>query len=229
MKSLVLRVSMCFCAALAALMGCKSGTPPLIFGQAHVVGISVDTGTSGQPADFTLGYKSYDLAIVPVIAPAGTQINSFSSNNAVDALSVLGQFNVNSGSSGGGTAALGEFFSTGTAAQVLALGFATNLCNSTNQTGNTNPNSQSSSSSSSESSSSESSSSGSDKLVRNVDCGNVFSTIATRAIAGTAASASSSASPRSSANVSSSSASSASGGASLGSTPSTPLITTPRE
>src|SRR5207245_8979287 len=35
-------------------------------------------------------------------------------------------------------ASLGEFFSTGTAAQVLAVGFATNLCNATSPDGSSN-------------------------------------------------------------------------------------------
>lgn len=122
------------------LVACATtGTAPLIFGQVHVVGISLNTGTSGQAGDFTLGYKSYDLAVVPVSA-AGTdgettQIDSTAGNGGVDALSVLGQFNVSTGASSSGTTALGEFFSTGTAAQVLAIGFATNLCNSGNQKG----------------------------------------------------------------------------------------------
>ena len=131
-----------FAATGAVLVGCTTtGTPPLIFGQAHIVGISASAGTSGQPGDFTLGYKSYDLAIVPVIAESNgqnTQIESASPNGAIDALSVLGQFAVKSGAGSTANTSLGEFFSTGSAAQVLAVGFATNLCNATNPDGSSN-------------------------------------------------------------------------------------------
>ena len=123
------------CLLAAGTLGCAttSGTPPLIFGQAHIVGISIGAGTSGQAGDFTLGYKSYDLAVVPVIATSmdgtSTQIDSTSGNGSeVDALSVLGQFNVSAGNNKGASTTLGEFFSTGTAAQALAVGFGAHLC-----------------------------------------------------------------------------------------------------
>jgi hypothetical protein len=49
------------------LIGCASNQDlPLVFGQSQTVGISIGAGASEQGADFVLGYKDKNVAIVPV-------------------------------------------------------------------------------------------------------------------------------------------------------------------
>ena len=117
------------------LAGCASapGTTMLVFGQTQTVGISVGGSVPDQGAMFTLGYQDRNFAIGPAtVAQAGggaTQVLSSvpdaDGRPATDALSVLGQFEVRSGSDGSGKVdvGLGKFFATGLAAQKLADGF----------------------------------------------------------------------------------------------------------
>jgi hypothetical protein len=114
-----------------AVSGCVSSRNlPLIFGQSQTVGISIGAGAGDQGADFVLGYKDKNIAIVPVsleTAPGSSaQIGSKSSENFEDALSVLGQFEVRSDTAKGNVG-LGKFFATGAAAKALADGFASKL------------------------------------------------------------------------------------------------------
>ncbi len=101
---------------------------PLVFGQAHTVGISMSSNVSQQGGEFTLGYKDWDFAIVPVTigqADGGnTQIKAVATEQHQDALSVLGQFDVKAKE---GEVGLGKFFATGMAAKKLADGFAAKL------------------------------------------------------------------------------------------------------
>ena len=111
--------------------GCVSnGNMPLVFGQSQVVGISVTASSVQQDIDFTLGYKDINIAVVPVTVkqPDGsiTQLNSRATADYTDALSVIGQFELNTQ---GKTVdvGLGKFFATGLAAKRLADGFAGKL------------------------------------------------------------------------------------------------------
>ena len=53
--------------ASLALAGCTTGPDtPLIFGASNTIGISIGANASDQSADFIVGYKGYDFAVVPV-------------------------------------------------------------------------------------------------------------------------------------------------------------------
>jgi hypothetical protein len=80
---------------------------PLIFAQAHTLGISATTTGSSATPELTLGYRDLDVALVPVIANGRLlQSNAGPGENNPDAYSVLGQFNVNTAT---GTVVLGTF------------------------------------------------------------------------------------------------------------------------
>lgn len=115
-------------AVVMALGGCSiPENQPLIFAQAHTLGISATTTGSSATPELTLGYRDLDVAFVPVVAN-GQLLQSDAvdknGNHFPDAYSVLGQFNVNTAS---GSVVLGTFFSTGGAARNLATGFAHQL------------------------------------------------------------------------------------------------------
>ncbi len=117
---------------VALLGGCaSSGTSmPLVFGQSHTVGLSIGGSAADQGVDLTLGYKDKDIAIVPVTVAqkggANTQIKSSAGAGHEDALSVLGQFELNSDAKQADVG-LGKFFATGIAAKTLADGFKEKL------------------------------------------------------------------------------------------------------
>lgn len=118
---------------LAVLAGCAPSGPnmPLVFGQSHTVGVSIGTSAAGQGGELTLGYKDYDLAIVPVTASQSDGTNAQLKSKAEtheDALSVLGQFELNSDAKQVDVG-LGKFFATGMAATKLADGFKNKLSN----------------------------------------------------------------------------------------------------
>jgi hypothetical protein len=116
--------------------GCvSSGTTPLIFGQSHTVGISIGGGAADQSAEFTLGYRDKNIAIVPVVredesgsgqleAHVQKDVNGVLGTDG-DALSVLGQFSVDADTQE--KVVLGKFFATGIAARRLADGFVGQL------------------------------------------------------------------------------------------------------
>ncbi len=113
------------------LSGCAANQNlPLIFGQSQTVGISIGAGASDQGADFVLGYKDKNIAIVPVAIEVSegnyAQVGSMSGENFDDSFSVLGQFEVSSDTSEGNVG-LGKFFATGAAAKALADGFSSKL------------------------------------------------------------------------------------------------------
>jgi hypothetical protein len=103
---------------------------PLIFAQAHTLGISATTTGSSATPELTLGYRDLDVALVPVVA-YGQLIKSDAVTKAgesnPDALSVLGQFNVNTAAGTAPNVGLGTFFATGGAARALATGFQVQL------------------------------------------------------------------------------------------------------
>ena len=103
---------------------------PLVFGQAHTVGISISGTTTQQGGEFTLGYKDWNFAIVPVTvsqANGGNSQITATAGTHQDALSVLGQFNVKAKGGVQSEVGLGKFFATGMAANKLADGFAAKL------------------------------------------------------------------------------------------------------
>jgi hypothetical protein len=120
-----------FAIPLAVLLGGCAAAPknmPLLFGQSQTVGISIGGSASDQGAEFVLGYKDKNIALVPVTSgddaktPIHATINQANTHTSTDAMSVFGQFEVNARGSQRDVE-LGKFFATGVAAQELAAGF----------------------------------------------------------------------------------------------------------
>lgn len=122
--------------ASQVLTGCAANlkNPPLLFGQTESLGITVNGSATQQNAEITLGYRDFNIAIVPVTVTqqtgAVTQIQStadeYVGQSFQDALSVLGQFEA-SAKATSPEVGLGKFFATGSAAKELADGFARKL------------------------------------------------------------------------------------------------------
>jgi hypothetical protein len=103
--------------ALALAVSACAGEPMLVFGQSQTVGLTIGASTTEQRGELSLGYKDYDVAVVP------TQTLSQAGDHA-DSLSVIGQFEVDGGAEGAAPrVGLGKFFATGLAAKTLADGF----------------------------------------------------------------------------------------------------------
>lgn len=124
-----------FASVLSA--GCASmDTMPLVFGQSHTVGISMGASAADQGGEFTLGYKDRNIAVVPVVMASGetgaSQLKATATDGHADALSVLGQFEVESDATTR-KVGLGKFFATGLAAKVLADGFSARLSGETEE------------------------------------------------------------------------------------------------
>ncbi|HTR14982.1 MAG TPA: hypothetical protein VMI72_17465 [Roseiarcus sp.] len=108
------------------LAGCNAaGNTPLVFVQAHTLGVSANATTTTP--EITLGYRDLDAAVVPVQSNNGQPLNSTASAGFSDALSVLGQFNASAATGIGIGTNLGTMFATGTAAKVLADGYKARL------------------------------------------------------------------------------------------------------
>jgi hypothetical protein len=128
-------------ALLAA--GCATNSDaPLIFLQSNTAGISIGASAADQGADFVLGYKGADLAIVPVAIVQNdgnsAQINAKAGSGHTDALSVFGQFQVNSNTNAKTpNVGLGRFFATGQAARRLTEGYRAKLGDRPSVTGAT--------------------------------------------------------------------------------------------
>lgn len=102
---------------------------PLVFARTQTVGVSIAGSVPDQGAHLTLGYSDRNLAVVPTATVRGELIRSTATQNNQpfnDALSVLGQFEINAKASSVETS-LGTFFSTGLAARNLAEGFRDRL------------------------------------------------------------------------------------------------------
>ena len=130
---------------MLSFTGCSStgSNLPLMFGQSHTLGISLSSTAANQGVDLSLGYKDQDVAVVPVAVTVGEEQkkNEKSQESQIkeiystvrgpgnrDALSVLGQFSVNTSAGSEGTkVGLGKFFATGLAAQKLSDGFCAAL------------------------------------------------------------------------------------------------------
>ena len=119
--------------AVAILVsGCATNTGRLIFAQSNTAGIDIGTSASTQGADFVLGYKGMNLAIVPVTVSQSDgsteQIEASATKGHSDALSTFGQFSINSNTDAKSPKiGLGKFFATGQAAKRLADGYAAKL------------------------------------------------------------------------------------------------------
>jgi hypothetical protein len=96
---------------------------PLIFVQAHTLGISATTTGSTATPEFTLGFRDLDLALVPVVTNNTLLQSNAGNGNSPDAYSVLGQFSVNTAAGTSANVGLGTFFATGGAARALGTGF----------------------------------------------------------------------------------------------------------
>ncbi len=128
------------CAALSAAAftsACSTqGNTMLVFGQTQTLGISIGGSATDQGATFTLGYQDKNFAIVPAtvrmadgtVVPVRSTVGNpeGKKGQSQDALSVLGQFSVNT-STKSADVGLGKFFATGLAAQKLADGFSEKL------------------------------------------------------------------------------------------------------
>ena len=103
---------------------------PLMFGETISFGVSIAGSAGEQGVDVTLGFKTRDIAIVPVAVETkeGTieKLTASIVDGNTDAFSVIGQFDSKT-DGGTGEIGLGKFFATGSAAQVLADGFRAKL------------------------------------------------------------------------------------------------------
>jgi hypothetical protein len=115
--------------------GCASQEhAPLLFGQAHTLGVSIGASTAGTP-DLVVGFKDANIAHIPTVAKfdngGGVLIQGDVGAGHRDAYATFGQFE---SSTTGSSVGLGKFFATGLAARRLADGFACKLSSGTDQT-----------------------------------------------------------------------------------------------
>lgn len=102
----------------------------LVFGQSESIGLKIAGSGPQQNAELSLGYSGDNIAIVPAATrDAAGNLTIISSSirgmqNGQDALSTLGNFELETGDNTVVSVGLGKFFATGSAAQVLAQGFA---------------------------------------------------------------------------------------------------------
>lgn len=118
----------------AVVAGCGSvPNPPLIFGQTQTLGVTVAGSPASQGGEFTVGFRDWNFALVPVTVTQGdgtvtsltASANPDGNSQFEDAFSTLGQFEADAeGGPGTAKVRLGKFFATGLAAKVLADGFA---------------------------------------------------------------------------------------------------------
>jgi hypothetical protein len=118
-------------AAAAILAGCATGNgeAPLIFGTTNVYGVSIGGNVADTGGEFLVGYKGFDLAVIPVSAVDGGSEQFIGATapggKQRDSYSVIGQFSAAARKKGdGASAGLGKFFATGVAAHNIAHGFA---------------------------------------------------------------------------------------------------------
>ena len=120
----------------AVLAGCESvPNPPLVFAQSQTVGVTIAGSPASQGGEFTVGYRDWNLAVVPVTVTQGdgsvTSLTASANQNKdqkfEDAFSTLGQFDVNVEGGTTNKVGLGKFFATGLAAKTLADGFAESM------------------------------------------------------------------------------------------------------
>lgn len=104
------------------LSGCNTADTPLIFGKANTFGASVSATAPDQGGSVVLGYRSANIAIVPVVArdASGRVVKTTSrlQGTAEDAYSTFAHFEASA--SVPAKACLGDTFATGLAAQRIA-------------------------------------------------------------------------------------------------------------
>lgn len=145
-------------AATGLLTACGNvDSSHLIFGQQHIVGLSISASAPEQGGALTLGLRDNDIAIVPVAVKqkdgsytlmraetdnadvtttyANKTVEKKENGKITDSFSTLGNFELKAGQDGVNKLApsvgLGKFFATGNAAQILADGFRTKLSQQT--------------------------------------------------------------------------------------------------
>lgn len=130
----IISIAALSCLILAACG--KNEGADLIFGQQESVGLTISGSAPQQGGGLNLGYSSLDIAVVPVVVetPDGARVvkgetkslddHGNSAGGLSDALSTIGQFDLDTGTAGTVSAGLQKFFATGNAAQILAQGFA---------------------------------------------------------------------------------------------------------
>ncbi|NRF69682.1 hypothetical protein HLB44_22000 [Aquincola sp. S2] len=114
--------------ATAALGGCSSN-PPLMFGDHVSFGLQLGTDTAGSGGSVTLGYKQRSVAIVPVSVldeQGNAQAMRGIDGQERDALSVFAVFE-SAAPAANERLRIGQVFSTGSAAQLLAQGYECQL------------------------------------------------------------------------------------------------------
>jgi hypothetical protein len=109
-------------AVVLAVTACTTRNAPLLFGQAHSVGIAVGSNPANQTPEITVGYRDVDIAVIPTVDDvSGRLIQGRSTDGYEDAYSTYGQFQADTRTSG---VTLGKFFATGLAARRLSDGVA---------------------------------------------------------------------------------------------------------
>lgn len=127
MKTMMILIS----SAPLFLSGCTSVQNTLIFGKVDKLGVSASGSIGEQGASLTVGYRSSNLAIVPVVArnpdgsiaygPDGTPVQLGEAVGAgatqdKSAFSTFAHFEAAGSANTGATACLGDTFATGEAA-----------------------------------------------------------------------------------------------------------------
>ena len=129
--------TLCACAvACGVLSGCEVvPNPPLVFAQSQTLGVTIAGAPASQGGEFTVGFRDWNVAVVPVTVTQGdgtvtaltASANKEAGQDFQDAFSTLGQFEAEVEGSSSPKVGLGKFFATGLAAKVLADGFAKSM------------------------------------------------------------------------------------------------------
>ena len=111
--------------SFALLTGCNTIDTPLVFGKVNTFGASVSATAPDQGGNVTLGYRSANIAIVPVTARDTTgrvtpvlADQQSAAQRSHEAFSTFAHFEA--GVSTPGTACLGDTFATGYAARFIS-------------------------------------------------------------------------------------------------------------
>ena len=125
------------CAVVAGVLsGCEAvPNPPLVFAQSQTLGVTIAGSPAAQGGEFTVGYRDWNMAVVPVTVTQGdgsvtaltASANEQAGQDFQDAFSTLGQFEAEVEGGTSPKVGLGKFFATGLAAKVLADGFAKSM------------------------------------------------------------------------------------------------------
>ncbi len=130
MRTTMFVAAMC---SFAVLSGCNTVDTPLVFGKVNTFGASVAATAPDQGGNIVVGYRSANIAIVPVTATDrnGNVVrlrgHITGDAKANDAFSTFAHFEA---SAGAAKVCLGDTFATGLAAQKIAdnLGNIAKIC-----------------------------------------------------------------------------------------------------